>query len=218
MRKRAIFVTFEGIEGSGKSTQIRSVHDRLAAAGKSVFVTREPGGSPLSDAIRGVLLQSGKFEIDPLTELLLIEAARRQHVTDVLSSALAKHDVVLCDRFTDSSVAYQGGGRRIDRALVDQLNGAATAGLTPDLTVLLDMPPAEALPRAIERLGRAAAEGREDRFEKENRAFHERVREAYLALAREEPARFFVVDARDTREAITEAIVRRIEATPRGRR
>ncbi len=210
MSKRAIFVTLEGTEGVGKSTQLRAVTSHFRRKGLRVFVTREPGGSPLSDSIRGVLLRSSGIRIDAISELLLIEAARRQHVTDVLEKAISEYDLVLCDRFTDSTLAYQGGGRRLDLPWLKKLNRWVTGGLTPDLTILLDMPVKPALDRAMARLARKPKGRAEDRFERERKAFHFRVRETYLRLARKEPARFFVVDASDPPKKITRAILARL--------
>jgi dTMP kinase len=211
MPTKALFVTLEGAEGVGKSTQLRAVASHFNRTGYRVFVTREPGGSPLSNGIRGVLLKSSGIRIDPVSELLLMEAARRQHVVDVLTKALATHDLVLCDRFTDSTLAYQGGGRGLAPAWLRKLNTWVTDGLTPDITILLDMPVEKALKRA---LGRMAGKGRgeaEDRFEREKRAFHARVREAYLSLARKEPRRFLVVDASRSVAAITQTILAALE-------
>ncbi|MFH1017772.1 MAG: dTMP kinase [Pseudomonadota bacterium] len=217
MPKRAYFVTLEGTEGVGKSTQLRALTSHFRHKGLRVLVTREPGGSPLSDSIRGVLLKSGGFHIDPVSELLLIEAARRQHVTDVLEKALVQNDLVICDRFTDSTLAYQGGGRQLDLSWLRKLNRWVTGGLVPDLTILLDMPVDSALKRAMKRLAHHRPGEAEDRFEREKRAFHSRVRVTYLGLARAEPARFFVVDASEPPKTITRAILARLEPQVLGR-
>jgi dTMP kinase len=215
---KALFITFEGIEGVGKSTQIRAVQNHFASRGAKVFLTREPGGSPLSDGIRGVLLQSSKgFSIDPMSELLLMEAARKQHVVDVLKKAIVESDLVLCDRFTDSTLAYQGWGRGIDRKTIENLNDLVTEGLKPNLTILLDAPVEKALPRAIGRIKSQGKVSAEDRFEKEAVAFHQRVREGYLSLAKQEPGRFLLIDATDKPEAITATLLKKIEALLKAR-
>ena len=217
MPKRAHFITFEGIEGAGKSTQVRAVEAHYRGAGLSVFYSREPGGSPLSNGIRDVLLRSSGIAIDPISELLLIEAARRQHVVDVLSKALPAHDLVLCDRFTDSSLAYQGGGRRLDLAWIKSLNERAAEGLTPDLTILLDAPVERALSRALARISSDRPGAAEDRFEREDRSFHERVRETYLRVAKDDPKRFLVLDASKPAEELTASIVRKIDLLRKNR-
>ncbi len=186
---RARFIVFEGIEGSGKSTQILKLSALLAQAGRPHLVTREPGGTPLGDALRELLLSTAGAGIDGLTELYLLEAARRMHVHQVLRPALERGVIVLCDRFSDSSVAYQGGGRELGIEVVETLNSQATAGLVADLTFLLDLPVETGLAR-VGRRGRA-----EDRMEREARAFHERVRQTYLEVARRRGAAYRVVAA-----------------------
>src|SRR5512137_721176 len=136
----AFFITFEGIEGSGKTTQIRTLAEQLETRGYRVLTTREPGGCPIADAMRAILLDPGNQALLPRAELLLYAAARAQHVEQVIRPALTSGTVVLCDRFADATTAYQGGGRRLEAGLVAQLNAIATAGLTPDLTLLLDCP------------------------------------------------------------------------------
>ncbi|MFO7983048.1 MAG: dTMP kinase [Desulfuromonadales bacterium] len=192
------FITFEGIEGSGKTTQIHLLAQRLQNRGVPVLTTREPGGCPIADAIRAVLLNPDHKAMSPRAELLLYAAARAQHVEEVIRPALAAGKIVLCDRFSAATIAYQGEGRGLDRELIDTLNSVAVKGLTPDLTILLDMPVEEGLRRAIERNDRH--DMREGRFEQESLRFHERVRQGYLKLVEDEN-QFFVVDARgDTAE------------------
>jgi dTMP kinase len=196
-----MFITFEGIEGSGKSTQLR----RLAARIKGAVVTKEPGGTPLADRIRAILLDSSSH-LDPVAELFLFAASRRQHVVEIIRPALARGATVLCDRFTDSTLAYQGFGRLIDLDKLRVLNAWATDSLTPDLTFLFDLSLDAGLSRARSRNAEAAHD--EGRFEAEELRFHQRVREGYLALAVAEPARFAVIDA----EGDVDDVYARVEA------
>jgi len=190
------FVTFEGVEGSGKTTQLALAAERLRAAGKTVRTTREPGGTPIGERIRAVLLDAAHAELDPMAEWLLVEAARRQHVRDVVRPALADGAFVLCDRFTDSTEAYQVAGRGLDAAMVEGLDGRVRGGLAPDLTLLYDLDPREGLVRAQ---GRDASPGR---FESAALEFHERVRSGFLAAARREPKRIAVVPAQGGADAV----------------
>jgi dTMP kinase len=183
-----MFITFEGIEGSGKSTQI----ERLAERIPGVVLTKEPGGTPLADRIRAVLLDS-RSRIDPVAELFLFAASRRQNVVDVIRPALERGATVLCDRFTDATLAYQGFGRLLSLDQLRALNAWATNSLTPDLTLLFDLPEEVGLSRA--RVRNAGATRDEGRFEAEDLRFHRRVREGYLTLAAAEPSRFAVIDA-----------------------
>jgi dTMP kinase len=205
-----MFITLEGGEGAGKSTQARALADRLRALGREVMPTREPGGTPFAEVARTLALHHAvrpdaePLRIDATAELLLFAAARAQHVDELIRPALARGAVVLCDRFTDSTVAYQGHGRGLDLETIDRLNQIATRGLRPDLTALLDLPVAVGLAR---RHGERAP----DHFEREHAAFHERVRTGFLALARAEPDRWLVVDATLPPAAVTEAIWRRLE-------
>ncbi|MBI1920233.1 MAG: dTMP kinase [Geobacter sp.] len=186
------FITFEGIEGCGKSTQLRLLSDRLEHQGFSVVTTREPGGSPIADQIRAILLDAGNRAMTPMAELLLYAAARAQHVEEVIAPALAVGKIVLCDRFTDATVAYQGFGRGLDMATILELNRLASRSIRPDISVLLDCPVETGLSRAKARIENAAG-AREERFELEEMAFHEKVRRGYLELASREPERFIVV-------------------------
>jgi dTMP kinase len=190
------FITLEGGDGTGKSTQLKRLNDYLTSAGKPPVVTREPGGTGLGKVIRQVLLEAGKETIASPTELFLYLADRAQHIDEVIAPALAQGKLVLCDRHTDSTLAYQGFGRGIDLKLLRQLNDMASRGLKPDLTFLLDC----SVDVALRRTARRKAEGArgassEDRFEREEIEFHERVREGFLELARLEPERFCVIDA-----------------------
>lgn len=200
-----LFVTFEGIEGTGKSTQVGLAAQRLAARGRAHVVTREPGGTPLGQTLRAFLLERHDRPAEPLVEALLMVADRAQHVATVIAPALAAGKVVLCDRFADATLAYQGGGSGVDPDLLARLNRAATRGLVPDLTVLLDLDPA----RAVERL--AARAGALDRFESEPAAFFVRVRRAYHELAAREPERWLVVPAEGDATTIADTIEREID-------
>lgn len=196
-----MFITFEGMEGSGKTTAIQGVATALQAAGRHVCVTREPGGTPLGKEIRKWILDPEVTLQDPRSELLLFTADRLEHIAGVIRPALARGEVVLCDRFTDSTWAYQVGGRGMDPDLVSY--GIGLAGLVPDMTFLLDLSPEEGMRRAVSR-------GALDRFEQENMAFHHRVREAYLSIACRE-SRVSVLDtARMGPEACVAHILARI--------
>ena len=189
------FIAFEGIEGCGKTTQIRMAREYLAGQGFVCLTTDEPGGTPLGKRIREMLLNIGPDAISPRTELLLFVAARVQHVQDVIRPALEQGKWVLCDRFIDATFAYQGFGRGLDRTVIEDLHEFSSASLTPGLTILLDMPVEEGLGRALGRIARLQGINREDRFEREDLAFHQRVRDGYLALAAEHPERYRIIDA-----------------------
>jgi len=184
------FITLEGIEGAGKSSVAKYVGDWLAGQGIAVRLTREPGGTPLAERVRGIVLERGTEQVSAVTETLLMFAARALHVENVIVPALRSGQWVVCDRFTDATRAYQGSGRGVDAALIDTLARAVHPQLAPDCTLLLDLPAAAGLARARERGGDGA-----DRFEAEAVAFFEKVRAGYLTLARREPARIQVIDA-----------------------
>ncbi len=187
-----MFITFEGIEGSGKSTQVPRVAEHLRQRGIACITTKEPGGTPLADRIRALLLDSGSV-IDPVAELFLFAASRRQHVVEVIRPAIQRGEIVLCDRFTDSTLAYQGFGRMLNLDRLRALNDWATDGVRPDLTLIFDLPEEVGLRRARSRNETATDD--EGRFELENLRFHRRVREGYLALAKGEPERYKIIDA-----------------------
>ena len=184
------FITLEGIEGAGKSTVAKYVGDWLAGQGIAVRLTREPGGTPLAERVRRIVLERGTEQVSAVTETLLMFAARALHVENVIVPTLGAGEWVVCDRFTDATRAYQGSARGVDAALIDTLARAVHPQLAPDCTLLLDLPVAAGLSRA-----RARGGGSADRFEAEAVSFFEKVRVGYLALAREEPARIRVIDA-----------------------
>ncbi|MBK8422683.1 MAG: dTMP kinase [Elusimicrobia bacterium] len=219
--KRGFFITFEGGEGSGKSTQARRLVAALRRRGLRPVHTREPGGTAIAEAVRRVLLTPGG-RVAPLTELLLYEAARAQHLFEVVRPALARGTVVVCERYTDATEAYQGSGRGLPLADIRRLNRVATGGLAPDLTFLLDVPVRRGL-RVARRLGKKLARraGRSrggDRMERESPLFHERVRRGYLALARREPRRVRVVPWGDPIEKIHARVLGEVERRLRARR
>lgn len=205
----AKLITCEGIEGSGKSTQILNLATHLRAQGREVIVTREPGGCAIADAIRRILLDPSNQELCASAELLLYAAARAQHVEEVIRPALAQGTLVLCDRYIDATSAYQGFGRGLDLTLIKQLNQVASSGLLPDLTLLFDLPVITGLSRA--RARNAVALENEGRFEAESLSFHERVRAGYLQGASQE-ARFSIVDATGTPEEVAGRVTRIVDA------
>jgi dTMP kinase len=185
-----LLITLEGIEGSGKSTQVRCLAEMLTQAGYRVLQTREPGGTTTAEAIRHILLTAASSEpVTPQTEALLILAARCQHVTHVIVPALRRGTVVLCDRFSDSTFAYQGFARGLDLEWLRAANEVATGGLKPDLTLILDLPVSVGLAR------RRADRGQQNRLDRETERFHRKVRRGFLALAAEEPGRMRIVNA-----------------------
>ncbi len=199
--KKGYFITFEGAEGSGKSTQIRNAVAFLKKQGRSVVMLREPGGTRISEAIRGILLDKNLKEMNPVTELLLYLAARAQIVHEKILPALAKGKVVICDRFEDSTRAYQGFGRKISLEAIEEASKLVRGSLKPDLTFVLDVDIAKGLARG----------GRHDRIEREALSFHERVRRGFLALARREPKRMVVLDTSKPVECVSEKVRERLE-------
>jgi dTMP kinase len=197
--KRGRFITLEGVEGSGKSTLARSLAASLREQGLTVQLTREPGGTPLAESIRSVVLARGAEPMPPAAEMLLMFAARAVHVGNFVMPALERGEWVLCDRFTDATMAYQGYGRGMDLERIRELAAIAHPGLRPDITLLLDVSAATGLERA-----RGRADGG-DRFEDEAEAFFERVRTGYLAIANDDPGRVRVIDATPGPEAVLAA-------------
>ena len=198
------FITLEGIEGCGKSTQCQRLAASLQEAGRAVLTSREPGGTRLGAKIRDVLLHTRHGGMGPRAELLLYEADRAQHVEEILRPALEAGKIVLCDRFTDSTLAYQGYGRGLDLDVVRQLNAAAALGLKPDLTILLDLPADVGMSRIRDRAERLGSE--RDRIEQEDIPFHDRVRQGFLALAAGEPERIVVVNAEESFDEVSASI------------
>lgn len=191
---RGTFITFEGIEGSGKSTQIVLLANHLKSLGTRFVHTREPGGTSIGDQVRKILLDPANAALDPTAELLLYAASRAQHLKEVIRPNLESGAAVLCDRFADATIAYQGYGRKLDIDVIRLLDRTVCAGLRPDLTILLDIEAAGGVARARGRNNSRGLEA-EARFENEELAFHERVRKGYLILAGQEPGRIRIVNA-----------------------
>lgn len=202
----SLFITFEGVEGCGKTTQLALLSEALRQQGYGVLTTREPGGCTIADAVRRILLDPAHHAMVPRAELLLYAAARAQHVTEVIKPALTEGRVVLCDRYTDATVAYQGYGRGLDRELVEHLNDLACDGCRPDLTLLLDMPAAAGLKRAIHRNSSQKMD-EEGRFEQEALIFHDKVRQGYLALAQRHPERIRIIAAQGSVAEVAQRIL-----------
>ena len=202
----ALFITFEGVEGSGKTSQMRRLKRYLVQRRIPCVTTREPGGTAIGEKIRKILLHRHHREMAPLSELFLYEAARAQHVREIIKSRLnKKRGVILCDRYSDASVAYQGYGRYIPPGLVRRLNRIATEGIRPDVTFLLDCPSGVGLKRALRR-NRRNKQTKQDRFEREKIQFHQRVRRGYLTMARNEPGRLKVIDTQQGEKGVFEEI------------
>jgi dTMP kinase len=206
-----VFITFEGIEGSGKSTQIKLLTKALEAAGKTVALTREPGGSALGKTLRSILLSMESRNLDSRAELFLYLADRAQHVAEIIRPAQDAGQIVLCDRFADSTVAYQGYGRGLDVALLTRLNEVAVGGAWPQITVLLDLDPEQGLRRALARNLKAGTGVTEGRFEAEHLDFHTRVRDGYLALAALHSNRFISINATEDAATVARAIWAAVE-------
>lgn len=203
-----LFVTFEGPEGAGKSTQIARLARRLQAANVAYLQTREPGGTPLGDQVRAALLDPA-LDIAPIAEFLLYSASRAQLVQGVIRPALSRGEVVICDRYADSTLAYQGAGRGLPHAFLQDVTWEATGGLRPHITLLLDLDPALGLTRA-------ALRGQKDRLEQADLAFHQRVRQGFLTLAQAEAERFAVLDATQEPDALEAQIWQVVAGTLRG--
>jgi dTMP kinase len=215
---RGFFISFEGGEGAGKSTQIARLAAKLRAKGYDIVVTREPGGSPGAEAVRHVILSGAAEPFGPEMEALLFAAARSDHVEQLIAPAIARGSIVLCDRFLDSSRVYQGGAGDLDPGFMTALERVAVNGTIPDMTLIFDIDPAEGLRRASARRG----DDTPDRFEKETLAVHQRRREVYLAIARDEPERCVVVDAsispEEVEDAVTTTVFAALEARAAPRR
>jgi dTMP kinase len=209
--KKGLFITFEGGDGSGKTTQSLLLYKYLKKRKCNAIFTREPGGTKIAESIRKVLLDP-RNKISPMTELLLYEASRAQHASELISPALEAGKIVICDRFTDATIAYQGFARGLGVALTETLNAIATGGISPDLTIYLDVPAGAGLKRArsLKKFNKRSA----DRLENENLAFHEKVREGYLKLAKQYPKRIKMLapsgSIEDTQEKIIDIVNKRI--------
>lgn len=207
-----MFITLEGIEGSGKTSQIKSIAEYLAVSGYECVVTREPGATAIGRKIRSILLDPASERMDSTTELLLYMADRVQHVREIIVPALSDGKMVLCDRFYDATVVYQGVARGIGIDTVYSLHKLLLDGIQPDVTFLLDLPPEEGLARAWRQIENGSRTGNESRFERETLRFHEKVRAGYLKLAHEEPDRFRIVDAMKEPDAVQKDIVKILAA------
>ena len=211
---RGFFITFEGGEGAGKSTQIRLLEQHLQEKGHAVLVTREPGGSPGAEAVRHVLLSGAAEPFGPEMEVVLFAAARLDHVEQVIRPALEQGAVVLCDRFYDSTRAYQGTAKGLTKTLLSALERAAVSDTTPDLTIILDIDAEVGLQRASDRRG----EGSVDRFEKDAIAVHQKRREAFLAIAAAEPERCVVIKADRKVDVVAAAIMKAVDSAMKKRK
>ena len=203
--RTGLFIAFEGGDGAGKSTQAALLTQSLQDAGRTVVRTREPGGTPVGEKLRSLVLDHGHGQIDARTEALIFAASRAAHVEQVILPALGRGDVVVCDRYIDSSVAYQGAGRNLGTDEVRSINEWATGGLAPDLTVLLDVDPEAGRSR------RTAADTAEDRLESEPDSFHGSIRSAFLALAEDSPGRYLVLDAAAPVPELAQKILARVQ-------
>ncbi|KPJ76414.1 MAG: thymidylate kinase [Deltaproteobacteria bacterium SG8_13] len=206
-----MFITLEGIEGSGKTTQLKPIEAFFTRRGLKTVVTREPGGTAVGEKIRAVLLNPDIEKMAPLTELFLYEADRIEHLEKTIRPALAAGKIVVCDRFCDATVVYQGYGRGLDLEMIGRLHRMILGGLTPDLTIVFDLPPEIGLERAWKQVRGGSRSGKEMRFEKEKLAFHRSIRDGYLTIARLEPERFAVVDAGADANAVSDAVIALLE-------
>lgn len=208
----SLFISFEGIEGTGKTTQIRLLDDFLKLRNYETVLTREPGGTTISDKIRTLLLDSQNNKMSPLTELFLYAASRVQHLEELIKPSLETKKIVLCDRFSDATTAYQGYGRGFSQDLIKAIHQLTIGKLRPHLTFLFDCDPQIGLKRAWERIQNLDKnkQAPEDRFEKEEISFHQKVRDGYLKIARDNPERFVVLDASQTIEETHEQITQEV--------
>lgn len=209
MAADAKFITFEGGEGSGKSTQLRTIASRLREAGMDVVETREPGGAPSAELIRDLLVQGSTDRWQPITEVLLHGAARTEHIANTVQPALERGAWVLSDRFVDSTRVYQGAGHGLPLDIIDTLHAATTGGLEADLTLVFDVPVEVGLARAHKRAGSNNAE---DRYERMGSAFHEKVRNGFLQIAEREAARCVVIDANQSEETVADRVLHQVSA------
>ncbi len=206
---RGYFITFEGIEGSGKSTQVAMLKKKLEDRGVPTLCVREPGGTPVGQHVRKILLNPETGDLDPLTELLLFWAARRELVKNVITPALEQGQTIVCDRFADSTTAYQGYGRGVDMEIIDTMAKIMRNGVWPDRTIILDLPAGAGLNRALDRI---MFKGSTDtRFEDEGLEFHRRVRNGFLKIAESNPDRVKIVNAEGSLEEVSEAVAGALE-------
>jgi len=213
-----MFISFEGIEGSGKTTNIRHAVGFLRDKGHDCVITREPGGTRIGEKIRAILLDPSNKEMDPLTELLLYTADRSQHIKELIAPFLSAGKTVVCDRYYDATVVYQGYARGLDTGLILRLHRLLFEDLKPDITLLLDLPPEIGLSRAWKQIDQGDRDRVETRFEEETLSFHKKVRSGYLEMARLEPERFRIIDASQepdqVRKEITRTLSEEIDAIP----
>lgn len=203
-----MFITLEGIEGSGKTTQVKHLIDYCKSKGYDCIATREPGGTAIGKKIRTILLDPASRDMNFLTELLLYNADRAQHVNQIISPALAEGKIVICDRYYDATVVYQGFARGLDTNLINRLHNLIFSGLKPDITFLFDLPAEKGLSRAWRQIKSGSRNGMEVRFENEKVDFHKKVRAGYLELARLEPERFRLIDATESVEQVGSKIIK----------
>lgn len=206
-----MFITLEGIEGSGKTTQLKHIEAFFSRKGLETVITREPGGTVVGEKIRAVLLNPDIEPMAPLTELFLYEADRIEHLEKIIRPALADGKIVVCDRFYDATVVYQGYGRGLDREMIARLHRTILGDLEPDLTILFDLAPEIGLDRAWNQVKGGDRSGKEMRFEKEKLAFHRRIRDGYLAIARQQPGRFAIVDAGKEENSVRKTVTGLLE-------
>ncbi len=206
-----MLITLEGIEGSGKTSQLAHIEAFVRQRGLESVVTREPGGTTVGEKIRAVLLNPDIEKMAPLTELFLYEADRIEHLEKIIRPALEAGKVVVCDRFADATVVYQGYGRGLDLEMIHSLHRLILRDLKPDLTILFDLAPEIGLERAWNQVNNGSRSGRETRFEKEKLAFHRKIRDGYLTLARLEPERFFIVDAGQNETTVRDTVIEHLE-------
>ena len=207
-----MFITLEGIEGSGKTTQAKYIAHFLQSRGHDCIMTREPGGTEIGKKIRAILLDPDSKGMDPLTELLLYNADRAQHVKELVSPCLSAGKTVICDRYYDATLVYQGFARGLEIELINGLHQLIFEGLKPNITILLDLPTQLGLSRAWRQIENGTRDGTEARFEEETLSFHENVRSGYLKLARMEPERFIIIDASRDKHKVKEAIINVLSA------
>jgi dTMP kinase len=207
-----MFISFEGIEGSGKTTQAKHTVRFLQDKGHDCVITREPGGTRIGEKIRAILLDPLSKDMDPLTELLLYTADRAQHIKEYILPLLSDGKIVLCDRYYDATMAYQGFARGLDIGLIEKIHKLLFENLKPDITLLLDLPPEIGLERAWKQINNGNRVSQETRFEEERLSFHKRVRAGYLELSRLEPERFRVIDASKDAHEIREEIIKILDA------